>query len=361
MNINIQEMMAQESFRTAPHLKNRILEAVKLFNAGVEGSDPFAFARMKEAMSTSDFPLLLGAGFQVSARDTYENTVPEWQAIAPIRRVNDFRPAKEIDLMGGREAFDQVKEGAEYKGRSIGESAFDFSVLKFGNTFDLTWEMRKNNQFHGLLDFPGRLGTAGRATEDEQVFKQFVSAAGPNAAFFKAGNGNAPVNVALSHAALIAAWKAIVARKDKHGQSVRLGGRPLNLIVPQGLVMEAEEFVNEPKYLDGSETKRNPLVGKFNVVASDVVSEIDTSANVGKTWYILPDKDSKHAAVAKVTMVGEETLDIRVRRDQGERVGGGAVGLEDGSYKDDTIGFRGRLVTGGAQLDPVGTYASTGG
>lgn len=352
--MNIEEILANEAFRTAPHLNNRIAEAAKLFRAGCDGINPFAVARMKEAMSTSDFPVLLGAAFQVTARDTYEETIPEWQAIAPVKRVNDFRPAKDIDLFGGREAFDQVKEGEEYKGRSIGEDSFDFSVLKFGNTFGLTWEMRKNNQFAQLLDFPGRLGSAARATEDEQVFKQFIGNTGPLASFF-----GTVANSALSHEALVTAYKAIVARKTKDKKLIRLGGKPLNLIVPAALAMEAEEFVNEDKIVNGNVTQRNPLKGRFNVVVSEVAPELNGTSG-DTAWYILPDKDSKHASVGKVTMVGEETLDIRVRRDQGERVGGGAIGLEDGSYKDDTIDYRGRLVTGGAKLDTLGVYASSG-
>ena len=352
--MNIEEILANEAFRTAPHLTNRIAEAAKLFRAGCDGIDPFAVARMKEAMSTSDFPVLLGAAFQVTARDTFEETVPEWQAIAAVRRVNDFRPAKDIDLFGGREAFDQVKEGEEYKGRSIGEDSFDFSAIKFGNTFGLTWEMRKNNQFHQLLDFPGRLATAARATEDEQVFKQFIGNTGPLASFF-----GTVATAALSHDALVTAYKAIVARKTSDKKLIRLGGKPLNLIVPAALVMEAEEIVNEPKYLDGSTVKSNPLKGKFNIVVSEVAPELNSTSG-DTAWYVLPAKDSKHAAVGKVTMVGEETLDIRVRRDQGERVGGGAIGIEDGSYKDDTINYRGRLVTGGAKLDTLGVYASSG-
>lgn len=355
MTINIQEVLASEGFRTAPHLKSRILEAVKLFRSGVDGNDPFAVARMQEAMTTSDFPHLLGAGFQITARDAYEETVPEWQAFAPVKIVNDFRPAKDIDLFGGRESFDKVEEGEEYKGRAVGEDAFEFSAFKFGNTFDLTWELRKNNQYHGLLNFPGRFGSAGRATEDEWVFRQFVGATGPLASFFSSVE-----TAALSHAALVNAWKAIAARKTKDKKLIRLGGKPLNLIVPAHLAMEAEEYVNEDKIPNGQgSTKANPLKGKFKILVSEVAPDIATT-NGDTSWYVLPDKDSKHAAVGKVTMTGEEGVDIRVRRDQGERPGGGALGLEDGSYKDDTIGFRGRLVTGGAKLDTLGAYASTG-
>lgn len=361
MTINIQEMLANEAFRTAPKLSTRILESAKLFSAGVAGTDSFAQGRLKEAFSTSDFPHLLGAAFQMQASDKYEEITPEWQAIAPVKKVNDFRPAKEVDLFGGRESFDLVKEGEEYKGRSLDESPFEFSAVKTGNTFGLTWELRKNNQFHQLMDFPGRFGSAARATEDEWVFKQFVSATGPNASFFNSQNGNAVSNKALSHDNLLAAYKAIVKRKDKEGLPINLAGRPLNLIVPAALQFEAEALVNEPRIADGpATTKKNPLFGKFNVIVSYRVSVLDGSANVDTSWYLLPPKESKHAAIAKVTMVGEENLDIRVRRDQGERPGGGAIGLEDGSYKDDTIDFRGRQVTGGAQLSPLGTFASTG-
>lgn len=354
--LNTGDLLAKEGYRVAPSAKARMLEAAKLFNEGITGRSASAEYRMKEAFSTSDFPILLGAAFQVEARDRYKETTPEWQAIAPEKKVVDFRPAKTIDVFGGRTAFEDVAEGEEYKGRSLEESAFTFSAGKTGNSFGLTFEARKNNQYYQLMDFPGRFGSAARATEDAKVFGVFVDAAGPKASFFGTVG-----NKALTDVNLLAAYKVIVARKDADGLPVNFGGSPLNLVVPQSLQFEAEALVNEPVVsAGGTATKKNPLFGKFNVIVSWRLSAIDQSANSGTSWYIFPPKDSDNAAVGKVTMVGEESVDIRVKRDQGERPGGGAVGVEEGSFNDDTIWFRGRDVYGIDKGFTTGVYASNG-
>lgn len=354
--LNTGDILAKEGFRVAPSVRERMLEAAKLFNEGVAGRSAAAEYRMKEAFSTSDFPKLLGAAFQVEARDRYVETTPEWQAIAPEKKVVDFRPAKVIDVNGGRDAFEDVSEGEEYKGRSLTEAEFTFSAGKTGNSFGLTFEARKNNQYYQLLDFPGRFGTSARATEDAKVFGTFVDASGPIAAFFGSVS-----NKALSDVNLLAAYQTIVARKDADGIPVNFGGRPITLLVPPALQFTAEALVNEPVISNGgTSTKKNPLFGKFVVVSSWRLAVIDKSANVNTTWYLLPPKESQNAALGKVTMVGEETVDIRVKRDQGERPDGGAIGIEEGSFGDDTIWFRGRHITGGAKLDTTGAYASTG-
>ena len=353
--LNTGDIIAKEGFRLAPTVRERILEAAKLFNEGVAGKSAAAEFRMKEAFSTSDFPKLLGAAFQIEARDRYQDTTPEWQAIAAEKRVNDFRPAKTIDVFGGRDAFEDVNEGEEYKGRSLGEAEFTFSAGKTGNSFGLTFEVRKNNQYYQLLDFPGRFGTAARATEDQKVFGTFVDAAGPKAAFFGTVS-----NKTLTSDNLLAAYKTVVAKKNADGLPINFGGRPINLVVPPALQFEAEALVNEPTVAAGTATKKNPLFGKFNVVVAWRLVVIDQSANANTTWYLFPPKESDFAALGKVTMVGEETVDIRVKRDQGERPDGGAIGIDEGSFDDDTIWFRGRHITGGAQLDTTGAYASTG-
>ncbi|TVU61579.1 hypothetical protein FQP90_13645 [Paenarthrobacter nitroguajacolicus] len=355
--LNTGDILAKEGFRIAPSVKGRILEAAKLFNEGVAGKSAGAEYRMKEAFSTSDFPKLLGAAFQIEARDTYQNTEPEWQTFVPEKKVKDFRPAKNVDVFGGRDAFDDVAEGEEYKGRSLNESEFTFSAGKTGNFFALTFEARKNNEYYQLLDFPGRFGTAARATEDRKVFEKFVGATGPIAEFF----GGSVSNKILNEANLLAAYKTIIGRKNADGLPVNFNGRPITLLIPQSLQFEAEALINEPRVdAGGGTSKKNPLFGKFNIVVSWRLSVLDVSANSATSWYLFPPKESDFAALGKVTMVGEETVDIRVKRDQGERVDGGAIGIEEGSIDDDTITYRGRHITGGAKLDTTFAYASTG-
>lgn len=358
--IELDKIMESEGFRTAPNLLSRVLEAGKLFNEGMDGSKPFAGARLQEAFSTSDFPVLLGKAFDVEVLSSYEDVKPEWQNIATEKKVEDFEPKKLVDLFGGKDYLDDVAEKEEYKARDLSESEAQFKVGKTGNSFGLSWELRLRRRFSDLADFPGRLGAAARVTEDQKVFEAFVTVTGPNTAFFKAGNGNAPSNKVLNRANLKAAWVAISKRKDPEGNPVAWGGGPLNLVIPRTLLFEAEEALVPEIIGTAGEKIPNPLFGKFKIIVSDRIAIIDKSANVDTSWYLLPPATAARPALVKGTLLGNEVPDIRVQRDQGDRVGGGALSVDDGSFKDDTIWYRARHVVGGSAIFPDATYASTG-
>lgn len=360
--LNTGDILAQEGYRVAPSLKARILEAAKLFNEGARGVSSAAEYRLKEAFGTSDFPVLLGKAFDIEVQSTYKTIDPEWSKVARETRLKDFRPKTIIDLNGGQDTFEDVAEGEEYKSTSLGEFQYEISVGKTGRTYGLTFELRKNNDYSDLMDFPGRLATAARNTEDAKVFATFVTATGPNTAFFKSANGNAPTALPLNRDNVETAVKAIWKRKNREGVPFRALGTKLWLVVPPTLQFEAERAVTAtiPDPAGGTNPIPNPLFGKVQVLVLERLGLIDQSAKADTTWYILPDPQSANPALYKGTMLGEEQPDIRVKRDQGERVGGGAVGIDEGSFADDTIWYRGRHITGGAATDPIGTYVSTG-
>ena len=360
--LNTGDIIAKEGYRVAPNVKARILEAAKLFNEGARGVTAAAEYRLKEAFSTSDFPVLLGKAFDIEVQSTYREITPEWRTIARETKLKDFRPKKIIDLNGGQDTFEDVAEGEEYKSTSLSEFEYEIGIGKTGRVYGLTFELRKNNDYSELMDFPARLATAARNTEDAKVFGALVTKDGPNTAFFKTANGNAPDTKILNRENAQLAVKAIWKRKNREGVPFRALGTKLLLVVPPTLQFEAEQVV-APTIADpagGTNPIVNPLYGKLTVLVSERLGMIDQSAKADTTWYILPAPASANPALYKATMLGEEQPDIRVKRDQGERVGGGAVGVDEGSFNDDTIHYRGRHITGGAATDPIGTYVSRG-
>ena len=77
-------------------------------------------------------------------------------------------------------------------------------------------------------------------------------------------------------------------------------------------------------------------------------------------WALVQGKSSDLPSIIRTNLAGHPEVDIRVKRDQGQRVGGGDVPVEEGSFNDDTIWYRGRSVLG---IDPAfteGVYASKG-
>jgi hypothetical protein len=342
----------------------RSVSAYRFFSEAHRGSKR-DLADLNEAFSRSDFPILLSKGFDIEVLSAYREIEPEWRKVAAPSTVRDFKPKKFIELFGGREAFDPVAEGEEYKARDKDEAEYQISVGKFGNTFGLTFELRTNDEYDGLASLPADLAQGARNTEDRETFSQLVTEQGPNPAFFNDSNGNAPVAAPLSQESLKAAYKTITSRRAKGSNlPVNLAGERLLLVVPPALEFEAELLVNTPT-IEVTEGKnkyqaRNPLHGKFEVVVSYWAAVLNTSPNVDTTWYVTGAPTNTRPALVTALMRGHETPDIRVDDSRGQRVGGGEIPADEGSFKDDTIWYRGRHIVGAATLDPITTYASTG-
>lgn len=362
MNI---DLLAEAGFRTAPNLKEKVLEAAQLFNQGIAGGP--AEYRLKEALSTSDYPILLGKGFEIEAIQAQKDAVKEFEPFAYETKVPDFRPKKLRDLFGDTE-FEPVGEGEEYKSDSLDETEVEVRVAKFGRKFGYTWELDLSGDFSDMADFPRRLGNGAVERSNRNVFGLFVGEDGPNADFFDEIHTEK-----LTPDAIDNALQELALKENHRGELVDTGG--LVLLVPQSLQIEATRIAEaselERRVEDGSgKTIRtrvaNPYRGLITVQVSKWLTKIDKSANRASTWYLLASKGSDNPAVVRAELMGHEAVDIRVKRDQGERVGGGSIPFNEGSFSDDTIWFRGRSVDGAAAgfADDDGSalvaYASTG-
>lgn len=342
------DLLAEADFRTAPTLKDKVLGAAKLFNEAQKGG-PIAVAQFKEAMSTSDFPILLNKGFEVEAIQAQKDAVKEYESFAAETKLPDFRPKKMRDLFGSTE-FDEVAEGEEYKADSLDETEIELAVKKFGRRFQYTWELSLSGDFTELADFPRRLGNGATETSNRNVFSTFVNTDGPRADFFSTVDDKP-----LTPDNLDAAIKSFALKEDWRGDLVDTS--QLVLVVPPTLQTEANRIIGaaelELQVTDGNKVTKtrmqNPFSGMVTVVVSRWVAKIDQSDKRASTWYLLAGKSSTHPSVIHAGLIGHENVDIRVKRDQGERVGGGEVPFRDGSYRDDTIDFRGRHIDGAAK------------
>lgn len=359
----LERIEAYESARTpSARQLQAVVEASTIFNKAVNGN-PYAQLALREAFSTSDFPVLLGQAFEIELMDRYEELPTVWSQWCYRSTVKDFKPKKFVDFFGGRAPLDRVAEGAEYKGRSRDESEFEISVGKFGNTFNLTFELIKNAEFDTLASLPDDLAAGAILTEEYEATKLLVTAGGINSDFFNAANGNAPSALPLTRANVKTALMALSKRKGPDGKTINLSAG-FNLLVPTSLTFEAEEIIAAPtvEVTNGNEktTVRNSVAGKITPIVIPTLEEIDGSATSSSSWFIVPKKEAPRPAFVLAFMRGEETPDIRVKADTGNRVGGGSIAPEEGSFNDDTIAYRGRHIVGAATLSHAHTYASKG-
>lgn len=120
--------------------------------------------------------------------------------------------------------------------------------------------------------------------------------------------------------------------------------------------MEARRILSatEIRQTSGSRTSVMPnyLAGVVDLVVHNRLP--------GNAWFILPAPTEARPALAVAFLTGYETPDIRQKADAGQRVGGGAIDPDEGSFDVDGVYFRVRHVVGAGTVDPMHTYASTG-
>lgn len=358
--------------RMTPQVMERVLKAWKLFENASDGSY-LAKHKLGEAMTTSDFPILFAAALDTKLLAAYNAITPVWQGFATKDVVPDFRSSSWIDILGGQGALDPVGEGSPYPRAKLVERGGSYYVAKYGKTLGFTWEMFKNDRLNAFRTAPQRLAVAAREMEDRIATMQLTDGNGPNANIFGAtagiGQGGATFstlltgNPALTEDSFGDAILAISTRVDYDGRPVAPTG--IVLVVPPALEQEALRIVaaTEIEETVGSTKvrRRNPYAGRARVVVNPWLNVLDAGANKATNWFVLPDPNSNgRPAVVLAFLAGHEAPDLRVKNDQGTRVGGGAIPVEEGSFEFDTIDYRVRHVLGGGSVDANAALYSEG-
>lgn len=316
----------------------------------------------REAMSTSDFPILFGDFLNRELARRYAVAEPVWQRFA-ARRVNrDFRASKIIDFMGAGGVLDRVPEYGEYPARSFEESEFQTTLAKYGDRLQWSWEMQVNDDLGAFDTAPAALTRGATSTEDYTATSVLCDATGPNSALFAAVD-----NKPLTTENLEAAYQSIADVTDEDGNPIDIGN-PV-LVVPQALSLTAGNIVHTTEFEgqtgSGNGQVRRRVNGNGLTVTPDIVvnrwlTAINKDAKAKATWYLLPDPNGIRPAVYETFLRGYETPDLRVKADAGMRLGGGDVDPSEGSFERDDVQYRIRHVVGGNVGFKDAVYASTG-
>lgn len=347
---------AREGFRAAPTEEERVFEAARLFGQGRTGANPEAQYRLLEAFSTSDFTDLLGKAFETQAIQAQKDATDEFDAILYDTVVDDFKQHRLVDLWENNE-FERVREGEEYKSGSMEWTELFHSTAKHGRAFGLTYEMRRNREFGALANFPRALGNGYVRGQNTAVVNQLLNEDGTWAIT------NDVKTEALTPDTLDAALREFATRKDHRGDLVDTSD--LVLLHGPALTNDVYRLMNaaELEFKNTSGTKitttrtPNPFRGRFTSLESRSLGKKLKSPTA---WAIVQGKNTELPSLIRTRLSGAETVDIRVKRDQGSSVGGGDLPIEAGSFKDDTIWFRGRGFWGIDKGFDTGVYASSG-
>jgi hypothetical protein len=366
---NISQRLRQR-FEADADYRQRLVETMRFVRDTQAGR--IAPARFAEAMTTSDFPILLGGIMDRTLLGGYREYPASYEMWCKINRnVKDFRTISRAFLNLADGALDTVPQQEEYPFAGAGEGQYTYAVQKFGRKFKFSWESFVNDNLGAFSEVPMALGRAARRTTARFAASLICGAAGPNPVFFSAANGNMMNgnNSALSQTSLAAAANLLAQQMDNGGEPIF--NDPAVLVVPPSLKLTAMQIVNALQIraqnaggADVAGTVQLDTVNLFQnlkIAVEPYISRIITAGTVGRTsWFLAADPaQSERPAVELGFLQGHEEPQIAMKSPNAVMVGGGDVNAFGGDFDTDSIEFRVRHIVGGTLMDPrmmVGSF-----
>ena len=364
-------------------ITTRQLEAAKIWDAALRG-DRTAQLKVKEGISTSDFPSQISPVLNKILLENYAALPKVWSSFATKLTVDDFRPQKYYQFQfdqsviadsNGGETFIQgalpnVGEYDEYPTLSFSASDLSISVRKSGERIRFSWEAITNDNNFSVLDrLPSELALHAAGLEDMEATKQLVTSSGLNTTNFKTANQNigasgvgAGLNPTLTLDNLQKTM-AVVNTQTYNGRQITPVQR-WALVVPPALALTARNILSTTEIRSGSDpvlTRMNTVGDNIELVVNPWIKKIYNNSAADTMWFLIPvPSASLNPSVALAFLRGHETPELRVKDTASYTLTGTDVPVREGSFDNDDIQMRIRHLATGAFLVPAGTFGSKG-
>jgi hypothetical protein len=337
--------------------KAQVAEAASMFAAASTGNFR-AQVNLHEAMARNDFPLLFGDVVGYTLAQRYADVPAVWTQFAARTTVGNFKPQRILDIMGGAAILDPVAELAPYPQRAFSESTFEFTLGKRGATMAWSWEATVDDNLGVFAQAPNAFAVAARRTEDYLATAALIDTDGSGPASWL----GTPSTTPLTATNLETAISGIMQKVDSDGAPVSVG-TPI-LMVPPALALTAQAIVATTEVrttVSGTErvVAGNGLSATPRIVVNPWLTVVNSDAKKAATWFLLPDPASPRPGLYLAFLRGYEQPDVRVRNDQGTRLGGGGLAASEGNFERDQIEYRVRHVVGATRGFNDAVFVST--
>lgn len=323
--------------------------------------------RVRESMTTSDFPLLTGEVLQRTMLTRFMAAPSPWRRFVKVRRgLPDFRSLYYNRMAGLDNTWPKIPEATEIQYAKPSEEQFTYRPYKYGLGVKLSWELIMQDDLRAFDDIPQWLGVGGARTISRFATELYVDANGPHASVYTVGNGNIVTgNPALSITALQTAWTILANKRDAAGNPIVIDS--LLLVVPPALMITAMNIVNATQILmtnnggaSGQEIGVSNWWGsRYEVVVDPYIPVVASVADGNTSWYLFANPSTNAPALEIGFLRGFEEPQIYQKVANTGRVGGG-IAQDLGDFSTMSHELKGLVAFGGAVIDPASTVASEG-
>jgi hypothetical protein len=352
--------------RSPAYMRN-LVEAAGFLKDVLDGRRPMY--HLMEAMSTDDFPLLLGDVLDRQLLANYVATPSLWSNYTKRGTVPNFNPVKRTAIDGAEGELERVAELGEYPEAHLDETQDQYSVAKYGRRLDLSWEVLINDDLDAFRSAPERLARGAVRSEDRFATGLFVDANGPHASLYDARYGNIVTgNPRFDIAGLQAAMLAISTQTDTDGNPIIIEG--VELVIPPALEVPALNILNALQVEvttnggtnDAKLIATNWMRGRVHLTVNPYIPIIANTANGSTSWFLFANPNTGRPWGEVGFLRGFEQPALYERMPNARRVGGGGEVME--SFENDSRAWRVRHVFGGTRFLTTGgtkaTVASNG-
>jgi hypothetical protein len=348
----------REARTRTPKYMESLAECANFMSQVMDGTRPMT--HLREAMTTSDFPVLFSDVLDRQLLAGYQEVQPTWTNYIRRGTAPDFRDVKRVALDGAEGPLDEVDQLEEYPQAALQESVDSWHVRKFGKRLDLSWETLVNDDLDAFRNAPQRLARGARRTESRMAVELFVDANGPHADVYTAPHGNIIAgNPELSPEALQAAMVQLSAASDVDDEPILI--EQFELVVPPALEVTALNILNATEVWLQNESNRtlvtaNWAKSRFRLSVEPYIPRIATGPEGANSWFLFANPNSGRAWAEMGFLRGYETPGLYERIPDSRAIGGGG---DRGSFTDDSYAWKVCHVIGGGHLNNTRGYLAT--
>jgi hypothetical protein len=345
----------------------RLAEATEFLADVIEGRRSTFW--LQEALSTSDFPLLMGDILDRQLLGKWQETPATWPNYCRRGTVRDFRAARrlQVDGLEGRYIPDYEKSEGEppKEDNELTESGYTVQVSVYEKAAALNWKMLINDDLDAFSDIPERLARGARRTEEYLATSLFVDANGPHASFYTEDNGNiVDGNPELSIEGLQTAFTQLSQATDANGEPIAITA--VELVVPPALEVTSMNILNalqlELNTAGGTTDSKliavNWMKQRVRLSVNHYIPVVATT-NGDTSWFRFASPSVGRPALEMSFLRGYEQPGLYQKAPNTMRVGG-AVDPILGDFDTNEIRYKGMHILGGTRMESKATVASNG-